>query len=497
MSSRRTSPAEARFIDEVDLSSKVSSVEIEKPSNVPFWLIKPVVVIGDLATIVLSSMFAGIAYHWLALNTSGSIETFIALGILVSFNFVAITGAQDNYSIVNLINGYRQVSYVALSWCLICLTLLSVAFILKISGDFSRGATLSFFFLGLIALLGARLVVARGLTRALAVGAFAQKQVVLITERGLDRSSRALRELSRCGYSPVATIEISPTEVEAIGVSRSLREKLDKVIACCQHHPIEHVFLLLQWGHQQFISELLQTLRIIAIPVHLLPDEKAAQLLSARPVTLGTVRTVELQRAPLDAVERAWKRAIDLFGATALLSLLAPLLLMITILIKLDSHGPVLFKQKRNGFNGRIFAIYKFRTMHVLEDGDSIPQARRNDPRVTRIGRWLRRTSFDELPQLINVLRGEMSLVGPRPHAVAHDNQYQTAVANYAFRRHVKPGLTGWAQVNGFRGETRTVEAMARRVECDLWYINRWSLRLDFRILLKTLIVSYRQPMAY
>jgi undecaprenyl-phosphate galactose phosphotransferase/putative colanic acid biosynthesis UDP-glucose lipid carrier transferase len=188
---------------------------------------------------------------------------------------------------------------------------------------------------------------------------------------------------------------------------------------------------------------------------------------------------------------------VDIIGAAAALVLFSPLLLLCALLIRLDSSGPILFKQKRNGFNGHAFVIYKFRTMRVLEDGDNIPQAIRNDPRVTRLGRWLRLTSIDELPQLFNVIRGNMSLVGPRPHAVAHNNEYQQIVANYAYRHHVKPGITGWAQVNGFRGQTQTVDLMARRVDHDLWYINNWSPWLDLRILLKTLMMIYRQPMAY
>ena len=146
------------------------------------------------------------------------------------------------------------------------------------------------------------------------------------------------------------------------------------------------------------------------------------------------------------------------------------------LLIKLDSKGPVLFTQTHNGFNGRSFRIFKFRTMSVFEDGPQIRQATRNDPRVTSVGRWLRRTSIDELPQLFNVLGGSMSLVGPRPHAVAHNTEYERIVANYAFRYHVKPGISGWAQVNGFRGETSTVKLMEKRVELDLWYVSKLEL---------------------
>jgi exopolysaccharide biosynthesis polyprenyl glycosylphosphotransferase len=171
--------------------------------------------------------------------------------------------------------------------------------------------------------------------------------------------------------------------------------------------------------------------------------------------------------------------------------------LVVALAIKLDSSGPIFFTQRRNGFSSSTFRIYKFRTMRVLEDGDTIPQARRGDPRVTRLGRMLRQTSIDELPQLFNVLVGNMSLVGPRPHAVAHNNEYQKLIANYAFRHHVKPGITGWAQVSGYRGESQTTDVMAERVEYDLWYINHWSLWLDLKILLKTVISVYRQPTAY
>ena len=173
---------------------------------------------------------------------------------------------------------------------------------------------------------------------------------------------------------------------------------------------------------------------------------------------------------------------LDLVLGGAMLVVLAPLLAAVTLLIKVDSPGPVIFRQRRKGFNGREFNIYKFRTMNVLENGPIIHQAKRNDPRVTRVGRILRAASIDELPQLFNVLQGDMSLVGPRPHAVAHDNGYEKLIANYAFRQHVKPGLTGWAQIHGFRGETPQLELMEQRVALDVWYIRSWSFWLDLRI---------------
>jgi exopolysaccharide biosynthesis polyprenyl glycosylphosphotransferase len=217
-----------------------------------------------------------------------------------------------------------------------------------------------------------------------------------------------------------------------------------------------------------------------------------SRFLPGRVALLGTTWTAEIKRSPLVATGQALKRAIDIAVAGAGLFVLSPLLLLTALAIRLDSAGPSLFTQARNGFNGRSFRILKFRTMHVLEDGPVIRQATRNDPRFTRLGRWLRRTNIDELPQLFNVLAGDMSLVGPRPHAAAHNQAYEKLIANYALRYHVKPGITGWAQVKGYRGETRTVDLMAKRVELDLWYINNWSIWLDIKIIFLTLWSGFK-----
>ena len=191
------------------------------------------------------------------------------------------------------------------------------------------------------------------------------------------------------------------------------------------------------------------------------------------------------------------KRALDLLGAAAGLFLLAPLLVLVALLIRLDSPGPVLFRQRRTGRNGEIFTVYKFRTMRVLEDGPTIAHATRNDHRTTRLGQLLRRSSIDELPQLLNVLKGEMSLVGPRPHAVAHDEQYAALLANYRQRFRARPGITGLAQVNGLRGEIVDLADMAERVEADLEYIGCWSIGLDIEILVRTLLLGPVHPKAY
>ena len=180
------------------------------------------------------------------------------------------------------------------------------------------------------------------------------------------------------------------------------------------------------------------------------------------------------------------RRALDFGVAALLLLLLAPLFAFVSVLVRIDSDGPAFFRQQRLGLNGKPFRILKFRTMHVLEDGDDIRQARPDDDRVTRVGRFLRASSLDELPQFVNVLAGDMSLVGPRPHAVAHDRFFGALIANYALRRNVKPGITGWAQIHGLRGATPTVDLMRRRVDYDLWYAQHRSVLLDLEILART-----------
>jgi exopolysaccharide biosynthesis polyprenyl glycosylphosphotransferase len=208
---------------------------------------------------------------------------------------------------------------------------------------------------------------------------------------------------------------------------------------------------------------------------------------------LGPLTSLQLTRQPLSRLEIVQKRLFDLVFAALALIALTPLLIVAAVLIKLDSPGPVFFAQRRYGFNQQPFRIIKFRSMRTLDDGAVIRQVSADDPRVTRIGRWLRRWNVDEIPQLFNVLTGDMSLVGPRPHALSHDREYERRISLYARRHNVKPGITGWAQIHGHRGETDTDDKMRNRVEHDLFYIDNWSLWLDLKIIARTVL----SPTAY
>ena len=406
--------------------------------------------------------------------------------------------ARQNYRLKNLALFSRQARDTIIIWTSVYGMLALVGFTMKISSDFSRGSAILFFAGGLATLLSWRFLVANLISQSLANGSFARKKKSSSSRSKINTFRRApLIELRRYGYCPVKTCEVSTGEIAAPGIPASLRSKLADVIQFARDEQIEDIYILMDWRHHRTIYGILHALAVLPISVHLVPDENTAQFLNYPITNIGGTWTAALRRAPLSHAERAAKRFFDLSLATAGLLTLLPLMLVTALLIKLDSRGPVFFLQKRNGFNGQTFNIFKFRTMHVLEDGPVISQATRNDPRVTRLGRWLRRSSIDELPQLFNVIRGDMSLVGPRPHATSHNSEYEKLIANYAYRHHVKPGLTGWAQVNGYRGETRQIEQMERRVEHDLWYINNWSPLLDLRIVLQTIVVTLRQTTAY
>jgi exopolysaccharide biosynthesis polyprenyl glycosylphosphotransferase len=226
----------------------------------------------------------------------------------------------------------------------------------------------------------------------------------------------------------------------------------------------------------------------IPVEIHLGPERILDRFDSVRIAKHGQMASLQLTRAPLSRTEIIQKRVLDVAIAAGVLIALAPLLAVVALVILLESGRPVFFLQRRYGFNQQEFRIIKFRTMTTLEDGDVVRQATRHDRRVTRVGRFLRKWNIDELPQLINVIKGDMSLVGPRPHALAHNREYESKIALYARRHNVLPGITGWAQVNGFRGETDTDEKMRRRVDHDLYYIDNWSPWFDLRILLKTLL---------
>jgi putative colanic acid biosynthesis UDP-glucose lipid carrier transferase len=270
------------------------------------------------------------------------------------------------------------------------------------------------------------------------------------------------------------------------------RENLGPLSALADHarsSTIDVIYIALPMASQPRILKLLEDLRDTTTSIYFVPDIFVSDLIQARVDSIGGLPVVAVCESPFYGFNGVVKRVSDFCLAALILAAISPLMLAIALGVKLSSPGPVLFKQRRYGLDGKRIVVYKFRSMTVAEDGDVVRQATRNDQRVTRFGALLRRSSLDELPQFINVLQGRMSIVGPRPHAVAHNEMYRKLIRGYMIRHKVKPGITGLAQVNGLRGETDTVDKMKARIDYDLAYLRNWSLALDLRIILKTAVV--------
>ena len=461
--------------------------------SISYQAVAPLVMACDALIIFSTGVLSGVAYNLGALGYSGDSIQFAGFAALFAALFIAMGKSRDLYKMSELLNARAQIRWVAINWVAVFLFLTAVAFTMKLGSTFSRGATLSFAVSGLAILSTSRVVWRIFLADGLAVRRFSGRKIILIAEQDTAVDSGLLESLMRHGLQ-LADHFVLPANRND---TQRRKDVVAEAISSVRGSDIEEIVVAADLNHWPELSTLLSGLRVLPVPVSLVPVGSMSELFNLSWRTIGNTVSIEVQRGPRSRLEQLATRAMDIVVAGTAMVLLLPLFWITAIAIKMDSPGPIIFRQCRLGFNGRPFQILKFRTMSVLEDGDSVIQAEQNDPRVTRIGNWLRRTSIDELPQLLNVLQGSMSIVGPRPHAVIHDNQFNKLVGNYAYRHHVKPGITGWAQVNGFRGSMHTIADIEQRVKFDLWYIDNWSLAVDFRILFMTVIEVMRGKNAY
>ncbi|HBZ9114581.1 TPA: undecaprenyl-phosphate glucose phosphotransferase [Klebsiella pneumoniae] len=271
----------------------------------------------------------------------------------------------------------------------------------------------------------------------------------------------------------------------------------EQLIADAKNGKLDRIYIAMNMSDEKKIKLLVRQLTNTTCSVMLIPDIFTFNILQSRTEEVNGVPVVPLFDTPLNGINMVFKRLEDIILSILILTLISPVLIIISFAVKLTSSGPVIFRQTRYGMDGKPIKVWKFRSMKVMEDGGVVTQAKQNDIRVTRVGRFLRRTSLDELPQFFNVLSGEMSIVGPRPHAVAHNEQYRDLIEGYMLRHKVKPGITGWAQINGWRGETDTLEKMQKRVEYDLDYIREWSIWFDLYIIILTVFKGFVSKTAY
>jgi putative colanic acid biosynthesis UDP-glucose lipid carrier transferase len=386
---------------------------------------------------------------------------------------------------------------VVVRWMVLLGALLAIGYATKFSAHYSRRAVLTWAVLGPACIVAAMLVLQELMRRFLRDPANARNTVLAgCTDSSLALAKR-LQHSADFGMRVHGFFDDRGRDRLNLDPDVRLLGRLGDLPAYVAANSIDVIFIALPVRQVTRMCELVDQLRDTTVSMYYLPDLLVFDLIQARSMVIEGIPALSMCESPFFGYRAIAKRATDvLISATAVL-LAAPLMIAIAALVRLSSAGPIIFRQRRYGLNGEQIMVYKFRTMTVTDDGLTIVQATKSDPRTTRIGRFLRRYSLDELPQLLNVLGGQMSLVGPRPHAVAHNEAYRKLIKGYMVRHKVKPGITGLAQVNGLRGETRNLEQMEERVRYDLEYLRNWSFRLDIAILFKTVACVLHDAKAY
>lgn len=394
-------------------------------------------------------------------------------------------------------SGWTITTQILFAWGVVVAMLLLLGYAIKISDFYSRRALFAWFLLTPILMVGAILLLRKWSMKILLASGQVRTAVVCGANRASQRLIQSIRERPELGLVFKGLFDDRNAERLGEEFAGHLRGSFADMVPYVRANRIDAIFVAMPLSNLERSATLLTELQDTTASIYYVPDVFIFDLIQSRTLDLNGIPVVALRDSPYVGWQALAKRTCDIVLAALMIVLASPLLLGIALAIRFTSPGSVIFKQRRYGLNGEEIVVYKFRTMTTSEDGSQVTQASRDDPRVTPLGRFLRKYSLDELPQLFNVLQGRMSLVGPRPHAVAHNEAYRRLITGYMVRHKVIPGITGLAQINGCRGETTKVEDMQRRVEYDIQYMRHWSLALDFKILVKTLLVLFRDERAY
>lgn len=447
----------------------------------------PVITIDALSVVI-----AGLIAWFLVLPLDANSTEYSLLVVLAAIAGIAIfsmSGLYRSFRAQTFVSWFSSLSF---SWFVLSSILLFALWALKVSEDFSRLWLGTWFLLGWLSAVVWRLLAYALLNRLRSMG-YNRKYIVIV---GAGRLGQALAEKIQkspwTGYQTVAFFDdnLDKQQQQLLGISVYPAQNLSVWL---QTQNIDEVWFALPLRAEERLHELLHDLRHSMVNIRYVPNLNSLRLLNHAPREVLGFSMLDLSMSPMsEPIQRVLKLLEDKLLSFMILLLISPLLLLLAIGVKLSSHGPVFYRQQRHGWNGEAFDVLKFRSMvvHTEEDGQ-VTQATQGDARITPFGAFLRRTSLDELPQFINVLKGDMSIVGPRPHAIAHNDYYSEQIDGYMLRHKMKPGITGWAQVNGWRGETDTLDKMQKRVEFDLWYIEHWSLWLDIKIIIMTIFKGF------
>ncbi|TEW56151.1 undecaprenyl-phosphate glucose phosphotransferase [Psychromonas sp. RZ22] len=428
-------------------------------------------------------------------------ETFTILYFLVGL--IAVISFSLSAETMNLYRSWRTgfpaqlFTYTLFSWLSAVFIISIFLFFSKFSLELSRVVIGFWFVSSTIALIGWRIVFRLILFKRRCQGFNTQKIAIIgLTPSGV-RLANEFYQHPEIGFTLNGFFDDRNDGRVSSEFITQLEGDIKKGIDLAKAGNFDIVYIALPLAAQKRIELILQGLGNTTVDVHIVPDFFTFNLMNAHLSQVGGTQTISVYESPMNGLSYFSKRIEDIIGASLILSIITLPMLIIAILIKLDSPGSVFFKQTRYGLSGKPINVWKFRSMTAVDNGDVIKQATKGDSRVTKLGAFLRRTSLDELPQFINVLQGQMSIVGPRPHAVAHNEEYRNLVTFYMLRHKVKPGITGWAQINGWRGETDTLDKMKGRIEFDLQYIRNWSILFDLKIVFLTLFKGFIHKNAY
>ena len=386
---------------------------------------------------------------------------------------------------------------IAVNWTWVAALLLVTGFATGYIREFSQSVLVTWLWAAPVAEFGVHLALRAAAPWLMRLQGPMQRAIIV----GMNEQGAALA--SRIRETPYSRIEFlgfidsrESKRLDPLGDNKLLG-KLDELAHIVQEKHVQLIYLSLPMASQPRILQLLDDLKDTTASIYFVPDMFFTDLIQGHTGAVCGMPVISVCETPFRGADGVLKRVSDIVLSTLILTLILPLLLVTAIAVKLTSPGPVIFKQRRYGLDGEEILVYKFRSMTVTEDGGEIRQAQKGDARITPLGAFMRRTSIDEFPQFVNVLQGRMSVVGPRPHAVAHNELYRKLVKGYMVRHKVRPGITGWAQVNGFRGETITLDKMQGRIDYDLDYLRNWSLRLDIHIILKTIRLVLKDEKAH
>ena len=422
------------------------------------------------------------------------------LVLLVSLSsFLFVSQSFELYRSWRTSTSLAMISYTSLVWIVCCIGLITLAYFTKTGSDYSRVAIGVWFVSTLISLSLWRMAFRKLLFHFRKSG-LNSKSVIIIgaTPTGLKLAEQITANPQH-GLKLQGFYDDRPKERLPDMGKHSIKGTIEEGVFLVKENPeISHVYIAMPMKAEARITDILNRCSDTTATVHIIPDFFIFNLLHARWQHVGNMQTLSIFDSPFDGFNLAIKRVEDLVIASIILILIILPMFFIGLAVKVTSKGPIIFKQKRYGLDGKEICIYKFRSMALVNKKiDNVVQATRFDARITPIGAFLRRTSLDELPQFINVIQGNMSIVGPRPHAVQHNEEYRSLIDGYMLRHKAKPGITGWAQINGWRGETDTLEKMEKRIEFDLNYIHRWSLAFDLKIIFMTIFKGFVNKNAY